>query len=60
MALATYNIVVTNFYLQDKCRKNEFFKKFFLLAGTNMEIVLDISFFLLSNRNVWFTIKKLE
>ena len=56
----TYGIASTRFLIQDSLEKVQFFKKTFLLANTNMEVVLGMLFLFFSNVNVKFTeLKKL-
>lgn len=57
--LETYNIVLPKFSLQNSLRKIRFFKKTFLLANTNMEMVLRILFLAPSNINCQFITEEL-
>lgn len=43
--LPTYDIAVTNFFLQDRYKKDRIFEKIFLLANISIEIVLGLSLF---------------
>lgn len=60
MILATYGIVIASFSLQNKYERDYFFEKTFLLANTNIDVVLKLLFFALSNSYLWFVNKKLE
>lgn len=49
-------MVIARFFIEDKFRiKDQFFKKTFLVVNTNIKVVLEILFFLLSNANVDFS-----
>ena len=54
LPLATYNMASARFLIPDSLKRFWFFEKTFLLADTNMEVVLGMSFFSLSNANVEF------
>lgn len=45
MALTIYGITVTNFFFENKHKKNWFFKLIFLLDNTSIKDKLDILFF---------------
>lgn len=53
-ALATFDIVIAAFLVNDKDRKVKFFKKIFLLANISLEVVLGMLFLILSNVDVRF------
>ena len=57
--LQTFGMVIAGFQVEDKLSKAQFFQKSFLLAETNMEMVLGMSFIALSNANIQFTEKEL-
>ena len=50
--LKTFGIVLVDFQIEDKLERARFFQKTFLLADINMEVVLSISFPILSNADV--------
>ena len=58
-SLATYSIVIAAFQVVDKLCRFRFFQETFLLANISLEVVLGISFFILSNDNIQFAEKKL-
>ncbi len=58
--LVTYEIVIVRFSDQDKLGKVRFFEDTFLLADTNMEVVLKMLFLIFSNVDIWFAEKKLK
>lgn len=58
-SLGTYSIVTIGFLLQDSQKRVQFFEKVFLLANTNIEVILGILFLVFSNANFYFDIKKL-
>ena len=60
LLLATYEMVLAGFSIQDKFGKIWFFEKTFLLAETSMVIVLRMLFFTFSNTDVQFGEKKLK
>lgn len=47
-------MVIIGFLLQDKLKKAQFFEKTFLLADTNMEVLFEKFFLILSNLDVYF------
>lgn len=49
--LETYDIALASFLLQDSLGKVRLFEETFLLADTNMELVLGMFFFSLSNED---------
>lgn len=53
-ALTTYEMIITGFSLQHKLSKVWFFEEIFLLADTNMKVVLELSFFSLLDANIRF------
>ena len=53
--LETYNMTSASFSFQDSQKMVRFFEKSFLLANTNMEVVLRMPFLALSNADVEFT-----
>lgn len=57
--LETYDIVLPKFSLQNSLRKIRFFKKIFLPANTNMEVVLRMLFLAPSNINCQFSTEEL-
>lgn len=50
-----YDIVIAAFQILDKLDYLQFFQKTFLLTIINMEIILDMPFFIFNNINVPFT-----
>ncbi len=58
LPLETYSMASASFSLQDSWRRVWFFEETFLLADTNMEVVLGMPFLSLNNANVKFA--KLE
>lgn len=42
----------------DKVRKNQIFEKTFLLANINKDIALDMTFFTLNNKKIYFLKKE--
>lgn len=59
LALKTYRMAITRFLIQDKLRQNRFLKKTFLLAETNIKVVLEMLFLFFSYGNEYFNPKKL-
>ena len=55
----TYKIVVAAFLVTDQADKIRFFEETFLVANVNRNIVLEMSFLILSNVNVDFSKKEL-
>lgn len=51
-------MVISNFFLQDKYYQDQFFEEIFLIADTNMQVVLDMFFLFLSNIDIRFVEKK--
>ena len=47
-----FDIVITSFQVFDKFSKIKFFKKMFLLANSNIKVVLEILFLIFSNANI--------
>ena len=58
-SLATYDMVIAAFQVVEKLVCSWFFQETFLLVDISMEVVLDMSFFTLSNADVQFAEKKL-
>lgn len=54
--LNTYGIVVTAFSLTDKANRVKFFKKTFMVANINLEVVFGMLFFILSGADVNFLV----
>lgn len=54
LGLKTYGMVTIEFLFYDKLGKIWFFEKIFLLANTNIEVVLRMPFFFLNNADVKF------
>lgn len=59
LLLKTYEMITTEFSIPDKLGRARFFEETFLLADTNIEVVLGISFFSLNNTNLQFSAGKL-
>lgn len=60
LPLETYSMTSAMFLVWDSLERVGFFEKTFLLANTNIELVLKMPFLSLSNANVKFTeLKKL-
>lgn len=57
LLLETYDMGLARFLLQDSLKKVRFFKKTFLLADTNMEVILRMIFLSMSNVDVEFAMK---
>lgn len=55
----TFKIILASFHIVDKLERAQFFEKNFLLANTNVEVVLSMLFLTLSNSDIQFTEKKL-
>lgn len=53
-ALAMFEIVIVAFLVNDKDKKNRFFKKSFLVVNISLNTVFEISFLTLSNANIKF------
>ena len=53
-ALGTFEIVIADFQLEDKANKPRFFQETFLLADTQFEVILGISFLKISNADMSF------
>lgn len=56
----TYRMVFANFSLYDKYGRDRFFDKIFLVANTNMKVVLGIPFLSLSNIDIRFAERELK
>lgn len=54
--LKIYGVVFAKFLVKDKESKDRFFKETFLLADTNIEVILRISLLSLSNADFQFDI----
>lgn len=52
--MKTYKMVIARFSIQDKTCKFRFFEETFLLANTSMDVILGMSFLVLSNANILF------
>ena len=57
--LDTFGIVIAGFSLQDKLEKVRFFQETFLVADTQMEVVLKMLLLILSNANIRFAEREL-
>ena len=57
--LKTFEIVLTDFQLEDKLGRARFFQETFLLADISVEVVLDMPFLTLSNADIQFIEKEL-
>ena len=57
--LEIFEMVLADFYLEDKLGRAQFFQKTFLLANISTEVVLGLPFLTLSNADVQFLEKKL-
>lgn len=57
--LETFKIVIAGFSLQDKVGKVQFFQETCLLANTSMEVVLGMSFLILSSVDIRFAEREL-
>ena len=53
-ALETFKMVIADFQMEDKSGRPIFFQKTFLVANTNFEVILGISFLKISNADVAF------
>ena len=54
-----FGIVIASFLLQDKLEKVQFFQKTFLVANTQIKVVLGMRFLILNNVNIWFAEREL-
>ena len=52
-------MVIVGFQVEDKLDRAQFFQELFLLADTNIEVVLGMLCFSFSNKNIQFAKKKL-
>ena len=57
--LWTFEMVIAGFQVEDKLGRAQFFSESFLLAETSMEVVLEMTFFTLSNADIQFAKKEL-
>ena len=57
--LQTFGMVIAGFQVEDKLDRAQFFQELFLLAETNMKVVLRIFFLTFSNANIQFAKKEL-
>ena len=57
--LQTFEMVIASFQVKDKLDRARFFQKLFLLAETNMEMVLKMPFLTFNNADIQFAEKKL-
>lgn len=55
----TFEIILTSFQVKNKPNWAWYFQKMFLLANTNVEVILKILFLIFSNANIQFIKKKL-
>lgn len=55
----TFGIVLASFKVENKLSRSRFFQKSFLLADTSIDVLLEMSFLILSNANIRFAGKKL-
>ena len=54
LLLKIFKMVIAGFHVINKLNKVQFFQEIFLLANTNIKVILGISFFILSNIDVQF------
>lgn len=54
LLLKTYEMVTAGFLMEDKLKQIGFFEETFLLANIHIEVVLGMSFLLLSNLDIKF------
>lgn len=54
-----FKMVFASFQVENKLRRAHFFQETFLVANTNIKIILEISFLSFSNTDVKFIEKKL-
>ena len=59
LLLEIFGIVIASFQIINKLSRICFFSKTFLLAVTNIKVVLGMSFFLFSNINIYFNKREL-
>lgn len=52
-------MVIASFSIQDKLGRIQFFEETFILANTNIEVVLDMLFLAISNTDIWFDAESL-
>ena len=57
--LETFGMILADFQVEDKLGRARFFQETFLLANISTEVVLGISFLILSNANIQFVEKEL-
>lgn len=50
----TFEIVLANFQLENKLSRARFFQKTFVVANNTLEVILKISFLILSNVDIQF------
>lgn len=53
--LDTFRMVLANFQIKDKLGRTRYFQEMFLLASTDIEVVLEMPFLNFSNTNVSFS-----
>ena len=58
-SLETHGMVIATFQVKDKLSRAWFFQETFLLADTNMKVVLEIPFLTLSNADIQFVEREL-
>lgn len=56
--LETYGMIIKSFLIWDELEKVQFFEGTFLLANTNMEVVIKIPFLTFLDVDIWFAEKK--
>ena len=59
LALKIYGMVIASFLVQDRLEMVWFFEKTFLLANTNIQVVLKMAFLIFLDTNIWFAEKEL-
>ena len=59
LLLETFAMIITGFQVINKLNKIWFFQEIFLLANISIKMVLKISFFIVSNIDVYFNKRKL-
>ena len=57
--LKTFGMVIASFLLQNKLKKVQFYQKTFLIADTQIAIVLRMLFLTLNNADIWFAEQRL-
>lgn len=59
LPLVIYEMLLVGFSVQNKLKKIQFFEETFMLADTNMEVILGMSFLIFSNANMQLVKKEL-